>query len=74
VSEQSPWLTDAELRARTGYIWHSKQCAALAAIGIAFEVCPRTGRPLVERAAVLKYRDRSERKAPQPNWDAIQTA
>ncbi len=34
----------------------------------------RAGRPLVERAAVLRYRGKPERTPDEPNWDGIKAA
>lgn len=69
-----PWLSPEQVTELTGYVWKRKQCEALAEMGYRFIPCKRTGRPLVECAVVLKYRDRPKPKAPEPNWDAINAA
>lgn len=46
------------------------QCERLAKMGIPFTTS-FGGAPLVERAAVLKYKDRAARKPAEPDWDAM---
>ena len=49
------WLTPAEVADLTGLVRWTAQCRALARMGVPFR--PNgVGRPLVERAAVLKHR------------------
>lgn len=51
----------------------STQCQRLAAMGIPFTT-NYGGRPLVERAAVLKYRERMPKQSIEPNWHAMDDA
>jgi len=66
VADQvTPWLTAAELQELTGRTRWQAQARALAALGVPYRPNAQ-GRPLVERAAVLKHR---ERKATEPDWE-----
>lgn len=66
-------LTDEELTELTGYVFPSKQCAALARAGISF-VRRRDGRPRVTwthvNAALAGVRQ-SAAEEDRPNFDAI---
>lgn len=67
------WLSPDEVAELTDCKRRDVQCKRLAAMGIPFR--PNyAGRPLVERAAVLKYKERPERKPSEPDWDAIKAA
>ena len=69
----SVWLTPNEVAELTDCKRRSSQCKRLSEMSIPFR--PNyAGRPLVERAAVLKYKDRPERKPTEPDWDAIKAA
>lgn len=71
----SVWLTPAEVGELTALepsSW-TAQRRALVKMGIPFEP-NRVGRPLVERAAVLRYRGKPERTPGEPNWDALKVA
>ena len=71
----SAWLTPeevAELTALKPHSW-SAQRRRLTQMGVTFRVNP-VGRPLVERAAVLRYRGKPERKPDEPNWSALDAA
>lgn len=76
MSENAPigaWLTPAEVADLTARVRWSAQCRALAGMGVPFR--PNgAGRPLVERAVVLRYRGKPERSPDQPNWGAIKVA
>jgi uncharacterized protein DUF4224 len=70
----TPWLTPQEVAELTGgdkpCTRRSTQCKRLAEMGIPFR--PNYGgRPLVERVAVLKYKERVAKKPSEPNWDSI---
>lgn len=60
----TPWLTAAEVTELTGRERWSAQSRALAAMGVPFRPNAQ-GRPLVERAAVLKHR---EPVRTEPDW------
>lgn len=64
------WLTPEELHELTARKRWSAQCRALVAMGVPFTP-NHAGRPLVERAAVLRYRGKPERAASEPNWAAL---
>ena len=64
------WLTADEVHDLTARVRWSAQRRALAAMGVPFRP-NAAGRPLVEAAAVLRYRERPARKPPTPNWSAI---
>jgi hypothetical protein len=69
----STWLTPEEIIELTARKRWTTQCLALAQMGIPFR--PNfAGRPLVERAAVLRY-DNKPTHAPskpnEPNWDLV---
>lgn len=67
------WLTTDEIQQLTERVRHSAQCRALRSMGIPFR--PNAiGRPLVERAAVLRYRERPGRTPDQPDWSALHNA
>ena len=51
----TPWLTAEEVQELTARTRWQAQCRALAAMGVPFRPNAQ-GRPLVERAAVLKHR------------------
>lgn len=67
-------LTAEEVREITGYAWHTRQCEALAAMGIRFTRQPQSGRPLVDRQDWRAYGDLPKRKDAAPNWKAIKAA
>lgn len=67
------WLTVAEVAVLTECSRSSTQCLRLAKMGIPFRQ-NFAGRPLVERAAVLRHHERPERARDQPNWNAIGAA
>lgn len=62
----TPWLTADELHDLTGRIKWQAQCRALSAMGVPYRPNAQ-GRPLVERAAVLKHRER-DRRTTEPEW------
>lgn len=65
------WLTPAEVAELTAAKLHRLQCTRLSQMGIPFR--PNfAGRPLVERAAVLRYAGKPVAKKPaEPAWDRI---
>lgn len=63
----SPWLTAGEVAELTGLVRWRAQCRALARMGVPFRPNAQ-GRPLVERALVLKAKDR-ERTPTRPKWE-----
>jgi hypothetical protein len=71
-------LTPDEVIELTGCKRRDTQCRRLAQMQIPFR--PNyAGRPLVERAAVLAYKEApgapaGQRKAAEPNWDALDAA
>lgn len=67
------WLSRAEVAELTDCKRRDVQCRRLAEMGVPFR---RTygGRPLVERAAVLAYKDRPARKPAEPDWEAMKAA
>lgn len=67
------WLTPDEITELTEAKRRDVQCRRLAEMGVPFRTS-YGGRPLVERTAVLKFRERAEKKAAEPNWDAIKAA
>lgn len=69
----SAWLTAAEVAELTALVRWTAQRKALAEMGIPFRP-NRAGRPLVERASVLRYRGKPERSPDEPNWDALDKA
>lgn len=66
----SAWLSPAEVCELTERKTRPAQCRALRAMGVPFRP-NAVGRPLVERAAVLRYRGRPERKPAEPDWSAL---
>ena len=67
------WLTPDEVAELTARKRCASQCAMLAQMGISYR--PNgAGRPLVERAAVLRYLGKPERVRDTPNWDALDAA
>lgn len=65
----SLWLSPAEVEELTGRVKWSAQSRALAAMGVPFRPNAQ-GRPLVERAAVLKHAgEKRQRKPTEPNWE-----
>lgn len=69
----TPWLTPAEVSELTEATRRTTQCKRLAEMGVPFT--PNyAGRPLVERAAALKYKERADKKAAEPDWNAIKVA
>jgi len=65
------WLTQEEVAELTEAKRRDVQCRHLAEMGIPFQPS-YSGRPLVERAAVLKFKERATKKKPsEPNWDAM---
>lgn len=72
--EQSTWLTPDELFELTARKRWSTQCKMLAQMGIPF-LPNAVGRPLVERAVVLKGAAKAPaNKRAEPNWDALSPA
>lgn len=69
----SAWLTAAEVGELTALKRWSAQRRALQEMGVPFTP-NRAGRPLVERAAVLRYRGKPERSPDEPNWGALDKA
>jgi hypothetical protein len=63
----TPWLNAEEVRELTGLKRWSAQARALSRIGVPFTLNAQ-GRPLVERARVLKHRERQ--KITEPDWAA----
>ena len=69
----SAWLTADEVAELTDATRRTTQCKRLAEMGVPFT--PNyTGRPLVERSAALKYKERTDKKAAEPDWNAIRAA
>ncbi len=69
----SAWLTADEVAELTDAIRRTTQCKRLAEMGVPFT--PNyAGRPLVERSAALKYKERTHKKAADPDWNAIRAA
>jgi hypothetical protein len=71
----SPWLAPEEVAELTAGDKPCKrrttQCARLAEMGIPFTL-NYGGRALVEREAVLKYRERvAKQRTIEPNWNAL---
>jgi hypothetical protein len=69
------WLTPdevGELTALKPNSWKA-QCRRLASMGIPF-LPNAVGRPLVERAAVLKGPRTEPRRKREPNWEAIRSS
>lgn len=68
------WLTPEEVADLTGAGKPCKrrdtQCRRLAEMGIPFTV-NYGGRPLVERSAVVRQREKATKAAPEPNWGAM---
>jgi len=69
----SMYLTPDEVAEITDCKRRDTQCERLAKMGIPFRPS-FAGRPLVERAAVLTYKDRPQKKRSEPNFDAIKVA
>lgn len=63
----SPWLTAEEVEELTGLKRWQAQARALARMGVPFRPNAQ-GRPLVERAVVLKHREK--KPASEPDWGA----
>jgi hypothetical protein len=69
----SAWLTPAEVSEMTEATRRTTQCKRLAEMGVPFT--PNyAGRPLVERAAALKYKAHTDKKPAEPDWKAIKAA
>jgi hypothetical protein len=69
----SPWLTPDEVAELTDAKRRTTQCKRLAEMGVPFT--PNyAGRPLVEYSAALKYKKRADKKAAEPDWNAIKAA
>lgn len=67
------WLTPDEVEQLTARKRWSSQCRMLAQMGIPF-LPNAVGRPLVERALVLKGDPKATmRKKPEPNWHLLTT-
>lgn len=64
------WLSVPELLCLTEAKRRDVQQRRLAEMGIPFTVS-YGGRPLVERSAVFKYRERSARRSAEPDWSAL---
>lgn len=65
------WLSNEEIAELTEAKRRDVQCKRLAEMGVPFQPS-YGGRPLVERAAVLKFKERAAKKKPsEPNWDAM---
>ncbi len=71
--EMSTWLTPSEVAELTECSRRSTQCARLAKMGISFRE-NFAGRPLVERSAIVRHRERPERARDLPNWNAMDAA
>lgn len=67
----STWLSPDEVTDLTGLVRWSAQCRALARMGVPFRPNAQ-GRPLVERAAVVKTKP--ERATQEPDWSAMKRA
>lgn len=67
----SPWFTPAEIEDLTAVRRWSAQRRALTKMGIPF-LPNAVGRPLVERAAVLKKERVTTRAKTEPNWAALE--
>lgn len=63
------WLTPAEVGELTARKRWTAQCRALAEMGVPFRP-NAAGRPLVERAAVVKD-EKPARAKRQPDWSAL---
>lgn len=70
--ENATWLTPDEVAALTECSRRSTQCARLAKMGIPFRE-NFAGRPLVERSAVLRQRERPIKLPDSPNWGAMRS-
>jgi hypothetical protein len=68
--ENSVWLTPYEVAVLTECSRRSTQCTRLAKMGIPFRE-NFAGRPLVERSAVLRQRERPTKLPGSPNWGAM---
>jgi hypothetical protein len=66
-------LNPTEVEELTDRKTRPAQCRALLAMSIPFRP-NAAGRPLVERAAVLRYRDAPGRKPTEPDWSALDHA
>lgn len=73
VDADMPWLTPAAVAELTDAKRRTTQCKRLAEMGVPFTV-NYAGRPLVERAVALKYKERASKKAVEPDWNAIKAA
>lgn len=69
----SAWLTPDEIIELTDRKRWGAQRDALKQMGVPFRP-NAAGRPLVERAAVLRYRGKPERAPDEPNWGALDHA
>jgi MoaA/NifB/PqqE/SkfB family radical SAM enzyme len=67
------WLSPDELGQLTEAKRRDVQQRRLSEMGIPFTVS-YGGRPLVERPAVFKYRERVARRAAEPDWSAVRGA
>jgi len=67
----SPWLSASEVAELTGRVRHGAQARKLAELSVPFRLSG-TGRPLVERAAVLSPERKPASKGPR--WDRMPRA
>ncbi len=71
ASNDSIWLSEADVAKLTGKKRWSAQCKALAGMGVPFRPSA-IGQPLVEVAAVASVtKAKPAGKTAAPNWDAI---
>lgn len=70
ISQPATWLTPAEVEEQTARTRWSTQCKMLAQMGVPFRP-NAVGRPLVERAAVLRYPNGRTNPKPKtvPRWE-----
>jgi len=73
----SAWLTNEEVAELTAADKpcrrRSTQCQRLAEMGIPF-LTNFGGRPLVERQAVLKFKEKNGSRSSLPNWEGMGSA
>lgn len=73
VDAETPWLTPAAIAELTEAKRRTTQCKRLAEMGVPFTV-NYAGRPLVERSAALRYKERTGKKPAEPDWSAVKAA
>jgi len=69
--QMSAWLSPEEIIDLTARKRWSAQSKALADLGVPF-MLNAVGRPLVERAAVLRCGEKPTRAPSEPNWAAME--